>query len=202
MHALHSFRPRFSVTALLMTSWLTVWLLSRPASAQVIPNVEGVDCETSPEAPECAPDQRLSLDAARPSRRFASYSDLVTLVRARVSLGLVLAPFPEGGLSRLRFEAELVTRWRSPRGTQGVARVGVTLLGSGLDGLFLAAAVGYEARVQPGGRVSLGGELGYARHFASLFVSIAAGASVEVWSRSPSHRVAPTVRLLLGHAFY
>lgn len=197
MHALHSSRPGSSLHALLLSGGLAIWLLAPGAFAQA-----PVDCDRSPEAPECAPDQRLSLDPARPSRRFASYSDLVALVRARVSLGLVLAPFPAGPLSRVRLEAEVVTRLRAPRGVRVTARVGVNLLGAGLDGLFVASTVGYEARVQPGGQVTLGAELGYARHFASLFVSAAAGASVEVWSRSPSHRVSPSVRLLLGHAFY
>lgn len=197
MHALHSSRSGFSLTALLLASWLAAWLPSLEASAQV-----SVDCEVSPDAPECAPDQRLSLDAARPSRRFASYSDLVALVRGRVSLGLVVAPFPTGPLSRVRLEAEVVTRLRSPRGVLVTARVGANLWGTGLDALFVSATVAYEARVQPGGQVTLGAELGYAHHFASLFVSAAAGGSVEVWSRSPSHRVAPSVRLLLGHAFY
>lgn len=197
MHALHSYRSGFSPTALLLASWLAAWLPSLESSAQA-----SVDCEVAPDTPECAPDQRLSLDAARPSRRFASYSDLVALVRGRVSLGLVLAPFPTGPLSRVRLEAEVITRLRSPRGVLVTARVGANLWGSGLDGLFVSATVGYQARVQPGGQVTLGAELGYARHFASLFVSAAAGGSVEVWSRSPSHRVAPSVRLLLGHAFY
>ena len=50
-------------------------------------------------------------------------------------------------------------------------------------------------------RVLLGAELGYARHFASLYVCAAAGLNVLVWARAPDHQVAPSVRLLLGHAF-
>ncbi len=154
------------------------------------------------DGPECAPDQRLGLDAAAPARRFASYSDLVSMVRGRVSLGLVAAPFPTGPLRRLRLEAEVVTWLRAPRGLGVTARVGVDLLGTGLDALFLSGTVTYVGRVQPGGQLLVGAELGYGRHFASLFLGASAGMSVGVWSRDGEHPLSPSVRLLLGHAFF
>lgn len=224
MPALHSSRARFHLSALLLVgAWLTASLPSTRAAAQPgghgsavnisdsATDTGGADadasdaadeCEFGTESPECAPDQRLGLDAAPPARRFASYSDLVSLVRGRVSLGLVLSPFTRGPLTRVRLEAEVVTRLRGQRGVELTARVGALLLGEGLDGLFLELTGSYLARVQPGGQVLLGAELGYARHFASLYVCAAAGLSVEVWARAPQHQVAPSVRLLLGHAFY
>jgi hypothetical protein len=222
MPALHSSPARFHLSALLLVgACLTTTLPPTDAAAQAggretavnntdsSADADGVEaranageCELGTERPECAPDQRLGLDAAPPARRFASYSDLVSLVRGRVSLGLALSPFPRGPLTRLRFEAEVVTRLRGQRGVELTARVGALLLGEGLDGLFVALTGGYLARVQPGGQVLLGAELGYARHFASLYVCAAAGLSVLIWARAPQHEVAPSVRLLLGHAFY
>lgn len=206
MPGLHSPAPRLPFVALLVVStWLAAWLPPEGASAQgADPEASppGDECALDPESPACAPDQRLGLDAARPERRFASYSDLVALVRGRVSLGLTLSPFPRGPLARLRMEAEVVTRLRGQRGVELTARVGATLLGEGLDGLFVAVSGSYLARTEPGGQVLLGAELGYARHFASLYVCAAVGLRVEAWARVPHHQVAPSVRLLLGHAFY
>ncbi|MBK8411021.1 MAG: hypothetical protein IPL19_24040 [Sandaracinaceae bacterium] len=223
MPALHSSASRFHfIPWLLVSAWLATGLPPTDAAAQagqgaravnnsdttvgVVESAEGsapaAECELGSESPECAPDQRLELDAARPARRFASYSDLVALVRGRVSLGLTLSPFTGGPLARLRFEAEVITRLRGQRGVELTARVSALLLGEGLDGLFVGLTGSYLARVQPGGQVLLGAELGYARHFASLYVCAAAGLNVLVWARAPDHQVAPSVRLLLGHAFY
>jgi hypothetical protein len=159
-------------------------------------------CEHGAETPDCAPDQHLERDAARPARRFASYSDLGALVRSRASVGLALSPFEEGPWTRLRFEAEVITKLKDERSVQLSVRVGAMLHGRGLTGLFLGLTGSYVTRVQPGGQVLLGAELGYAHHFGGLYLCAAAGVSIEMWARAPEHDVAPSVRLLLGHAFY
>ncbi|MCA9535603.1 MAG: hypothetical protein KC593_18080 [Myxococcales bacterium] len=182
--------------------WLIVaLLLSHPesATAQV---ASACDPTSAVSHAVCAPDQGLALDAARPSRRFATYSDLVSLVRARVSVGLVLAPFRAGPLSRLRFDVEAVTRLRTPRGVTVIGRVGANVIGSGLSALHVSATVGYVARGQGPGRVMLGAELGYARRFQALYLGASAGATVDVWGSAGSGSLAPIVRLVLGHAFY
>lgn len=151
--------------------------------------------------PECAPDQGLTLDAERPTRRFASYTDVVRLVRGSVGVGLALAPFERPGVARLRLDVELVTLLRAPRGLSLAARVGGLVWGRGLDGLTLSVVGRYQPPGQ-GAFASVGMELGFAHRFQALYIGATLGADVIVWSRASQQPVAPSARLLLGHAFY
>jgi hypothetical protein len=178
----------------LLTMAACLFALSTASAQDHVPCADGVDPLGA-----CAPDQRLTLDAPPPARRFASYSDVVSLARGSVSIGLVLAPFPRGPLTRLRVDVEAVTRLRSPRGLTVLGRLGVNLVGLGLDALFVAAAASYAPAAQARSRAWVGAELGYARHFQGLFLAAAAGAQVAL---SRGHRARPTARLVIGHAFY
>ena len=109
---------RFCAALLVLTA---VFLAPCPALAQALAPTEAEGCLGQADLVGCAPGQALTLDAARPARRFATYSDLVSLVRARVSVGLVLAPFQGAGVRRLRLELEAVTHLRSPRSVTLVA---------------------------------------------------------------------------------
>ncbi len=164
--------------------------------------------------PTPSPDQSLELDAPAPRRRAASYADLGALLRARVRVGALVAPWASPW-AWLRFDVELETELRAPQRVELRAAIQALVVGAGLQGLFVG--LGARARLRGGSLVRAEAELGYTFQRQGLLLGAALGVRAALHPRASRsgqsgeaglervagpRRLAPTLRVFLGHAFF